>query len=285
MSKTNKIVLWIIAIIVMIGVGAYNAIIVNPHNINIREETIVSYKLDESFDDFIIAFFSDLHYGNYTGKNELDNLVSTINNSGVDVCIFGGDLIDLYSTRGISAQDKTYLIDKLKEIEAPYGKFAVLGNHDIDQESTKNEVSQILIDGGFKIITNTNVRVYNSHKSYFNLIGIDSMFLGKPNPSSAYDKIKENDFNFVVTHAPDIVEELYLVKSDYVVAGHSHGGQIFLPFINYLYRPIGCREYFKGKYIVNNVVLDITNGVGTTKYDARLFADSEIVLYKLKKTD
>lgn len=283
MTKTKKIVIIIVSFLLIIGVAAYNATQTNVNNISLREETIESNKINDSFDGFIVAYFSDLHYGNFTGDNQLNKLVEMINSSGVDLVLFGGDLIDHYSSRGISSENREKLINKLNEINAPYGKFAVLGNHDIDAENSRNDISEILSQGGFSIITNTNVKIYNNKKDYINLIGIDSLSVGHPNIDEAYKGIKENDFNLVITHAPDIFNDLYLIKTDYVLSAHSHGGQIYLPLINVLYRPYGCKEYFKGKYNKDGVTLDITNGIGATKYNARLFSDSELVLYKLQK--
>ena len=67
-----------------------------------------------------------------------------------------------------------------------------------------------------------------------------------------------------------------------MLSGHSLGGQVYIPLINLFYRPEGAINYYHGKYNNGNTILDITNGIGTINKNIRLFADAEIVTYKLK---
>ena len=66
------------------------------------------------------------------------------------------------------------------------------------------------------------------------------------------------------------------------LSGHSHGGQIALPWIGPIVTPPGSRQFTHGTHDVNNVRLDITNGLGTTGIKARFFANPSIHLFVLK---
>ena len=76
------------------------------------------------------------------------------------------------------------------------------------------------------------------------------------------------------------IDELSDYPFDYMVAGHSHGGQLYIPLIGAIYIPQYAYNYNHGKYVIDSKTLDITNGVGTTRKDIRLFADQEIVIYR-----
>lgn len=280
--KYKKLIICLVSILILIGITGYHACFVAPHKINIREETIYSNKIDSSLDDLIIAYFSDVHYGNFTSDDDVINMVEKINSINPDIVLFSGDLVDHYGYRGLNEDERSFLVDELSKIHASIGKYAVLGNHDSASENAIQDISNILIESDFSMLTNSNVQITNGNSGYFNLIGIDTLANGMPNIEQAYDGIDPTAYTFVFTHCPDIFSSLDKNITDYVVAGHSHGGQVYIPLFNYLYRTFGCNEYFKGKYHKSGTTLDITNGFGLTNKSIRLFADAEIVFYKLK---
>lgn len=280
--KHRKLIIGIIIGLLFIGLCAYDALVISPHKLTIREETLTSSKLDESFDDFIIAYFSDLHYANYTNDDDLDKLVETINSIDPDLVLFSGDLVDHYATNIINDEQKAYLINKLSEIDAKIAKYAVLGNHDLDMPVIKELTTSILEAGGFSLITNTNRQVSNGTNNYINIVGIDCLINQEKDIESAYKDIDNAYYTIAMAHCPDSFLDIKYELTDYMLAGHCHGGQIYIPLINRLYRPIGCKKYFRGKYHKNSVTLDITNGVGLTNKPVRFLSDAEVVFYKLK---
>lgn len=274
-KKVFKIVLILIAIIALIII---NALFIAPHTIEIREETLVSNKIADNFDDFVIAYFSDLHYGDLTKDDDLDEAINIINSISPDVVIFGGDLIDKNAT----SVDNKLLINKLKTITAKNKKYAVLGDHDLINEERKEEVINILENSNFVILDNENQKVFNGSENYINIVGFGSMVNGYIDTQSSYNELTSNDYTIVVSHCPDAFDLIDALKTDYVLAGHSHGQQIYIPLINMLYRKDGFEKYCKGKHYNEDAILDISNGVGLTNKSIRLFSDAEVVFYKLK---
>lgn len=261
--KVKKILIGICSVALIIMLCVCNAMLLNPQQLIIREETISSIKIDSSFDDYIIAYFSDLNYGGGTDQEGLDNLVDKINDINPDVVIFGGDLI--YSL-GQGSEDLT---NSLKRITAKNTKYAVLG--DQDNESAK----EILTNSDFVILDNKNVQLYSNSGSYINLVGLST----DANVSEANAGITSG-YSLVVTHYPD--NSTSINSADYILAGHSLGGRIYIPLISMFNTIDGAHKYYRGKHTVNGATLDISSGVGTKEKSARFLADAELVFYKIK---
>ena len=273
--KKKKIIISSIIILVFIALCIYKIVKINPHRIVIREETIESNKLSNSSKDLYIAYFSDLHYANFTYNDELDKTVEIINSLKPDIVLFGGDLIDELNTRGISESDRSYLISKLNELTPCLGKFAVLGDHD------GSGINEILNETNFEILDNINHILYYDDNAYINLVGIEPLYYGTPDISKSFDGLSSEAYTIVLTHCPDIFDDLPTYMCDLVLAGHSHGPQIYVPLINHFYRINGSNIYARGKHNKDGAMLDITNGVGLTKNSIRFLSDAEVVFYKL----
>lgn len=282
MSNMKKILLIILISLVVVCIGVYKTTIYNPHHITVRAEELSSDKIDSSLDGTKIVYFTDLHFGEFTNEKDLEECVNLINKLDPDVVVFGGDLFDNYSSDTISQNQIQLLTNSLKNIKVSQAKYYLLGNHDLENESTKEVVQEILTAADFFPLANSNYQIHNNTNSFVNIVGIDSLLLGSPNINEAYSDIDNSRYTISFTHCPDIFDELPLDKTDYVVAGHSHGGQIYIPLLNNLYRATGCKKYFHGKHNKNATTLDISNGVGLTRYSIRFLANAEIVLYKLK---
>lgn len=230
-----------------------------------------------------IAFISDIKYNSFMNKKRLSSMIAKLNTVGADIVLFGGDMYDAPDKHVPDANSQQELTEILKSIQAPLGKFAVLGDQDLVDEKTKALVSTILYDSNFEIITNTNVRLRNKSNSSITLIGLDSMINGKPDFDTAFSKIDKDEFNILITHCPDIVKNSH-INTDYInlaIAGHSLGGQIYLPFFGPLHTIKGAETYNHGSYDINNMKLYVSNGLGTVGTDMRLFAPPQILVFRL----
>lgn len=280
MKKRTMITL-LLATLCLVGV-VINATIFSPSKINVRFQSLESSKIPSSLDDISIVFFADLHFNGFVDQDRAQMVFDMIDDLNPDVVIFGGDLLDHPSLQPLSTENQAYLINALAQIKAPLGKFAVMGNHDLESPLATELVNTIYADSDFEVLINENVKIHNKTSSFINLIGIDSMALGVPDLDLSYANISPNSYNLVVCHTPDIFDEVSLDLTDLLLAGHSHGGQIFLPLFGPLYLPEGAQKYVRGTYTKEDSTLDVSNGVGTTKEDIRFFAPAEIVHYTLK---
>lgn len=273
-------------VILLISIVLFNTFIVNPSQLHVRQVNITSNKIDSNLDGLKIAYFADIHYG-FTSNELIEESIDRINLYDPDIIIFGGDLFDSLYEKGISELDKNYLVEILSKLESKYGKYAVIGNHDHEAYDSPELYLDIITKAGFKPLVNENIQIYVDNNSFINIVGLDSSSYATLDTSTAFSNLNNCAYTFVVTHTPDSFDEISGYPFDYCLAGHSHGGQIYLPVINLLTRAFGYQNHLRGITTINSKILDITTGIGTTKIKARLNADSEIVVYQLnqKKTE
>lgn len=279
MKIVTKIMIVAAMFLAVIGYLVFDAFMIAPSKFTTRYESLYSQKIPAQLDGKKILFFSDLDYGPFMNKKRMASLVKVINSSGADVVVFGGDLFDLQYP--FTDEDKTTVSSLLAQIEAPLGKFAVSGDADCADEDTKNAVSDVLRDGDFELLSNKVIRLRNKGSESIILVGLENGLNGKQKIEDAYESVSGDDYVITVCHTPDTADELPGDLTDYMLAGHSHGGQASY-FFGYLYTPAMAVEYMRGKHRIGNAfTLDISNGTGTTKKDVRFMANAEIVIYDL----
>ena len=258
MKKFLKVLAVLFLIVALIIAFIFYGTTVSVTNVTIVNQTIESSKISEETSNLKIAFISDIHYNHFMNYERLENMIEKINANKPDMILFGGDLFDDPSTYPPTEESQQELITLLKSLQADLGKFAVLGEEDHEH----------------LLITKNNATAVN-------LIGIDSQIGGNPDISLAFENVDTSAYTIVLTHAPDIVNELPLSNIDLVLAGHSHGGQIALPFIGALQKKEGASVYSNGEYTINQTKLIVSNGLGTTESDIRIFADPQCHMIRL----
>lgn len=285
MIKKIRRLLTVLLIITIIAASFFlYGVYISVEHINMNYETIESTKLPKDMKNISIAFLSDIQYNGFMNKNRLEPMIRKINDANPDVVIFGGDLFDSTLTN-IPDQDKQVeILNLLKALDAPLGKFAVLGEQDETSENIKTTVKNILFQADFELIENSSLRIRNNSNASITLFGIDSMINGHPDIEKAFSNINANEFNIAISHCPDIITQLPTTAIDLMLSGHSHGSQIRVPFFGPISTIDGAKTYTHGTEKIGNTLLHISNGLGTTNYDMRLFSQPEVLIYRLIPT-
>lgn len=243
--------------------------------IEVREYRITNKKVPNSLNGLKIVHFSDLHYGSTMFNENVKEINKMINIRKPDIVIFTGDLI--YKDYKFKPKEQEKLIKYLKNIDASLGKYAILG--DQDNES----VATIFNQSDFTILRNEYELIYKNNNDAILLIGLTSK---NQDIEKAYSYFKEENHNsniytITLVHKPDTTDEIINHPTDLILSGHSHNGNIRIPFINYpLYKYDGAMKYNQEYYKINNTKLYISSGLGTTN-GFRLFCRPSINFYRI----
>lgn len=265
------ILLVIILLILVWGrFGEINILTANDYRVE-------NENIPDSFNGLKIVHFSDMHYGTGYDEARLERLVDKINSYKPDIVVFTGDLVD--KNYSLSDDDINLLVKYLAEIDSTLGKYAVVGDHDFYNENYEN----IMYDSSFKVLKNNYDTVYYKENTPIVIYGIDNISYGDPRVDILdKDGISNIKYKIILLHEPDYVEQFV---NDYdvslVLAGHSHGGQVNIPGLKSLLLPDGAKNYYEEYYKINNVDIYISNGVGSSVYDFRLFSAPSINVYRL----
>ena len=229
-------------------------------------------KWQGSYRPIKVVQFSDVHLGKTYGVRDLKKIVNKINQLNPDVIVCTGDLLD--SAPDVSHREE--IIAELKRLNAPYGKYAVYGNHEYRNDGD-SVYRHMMRKAEFNLLVNEASEITIEGKQ-FTIVGLDDWFSGKMNITVATKELTESSYNILLVHEPDIVEELLDFPIDLQLSGHSHGGQFRLPVLGELYTPQMAKKYVKGMYHFsdNPIVLYVNVGTGTTIIRGRFFNRPEI---------
>jgi predicted MPP superfamily phosphohydrolase len=229
--------------------------------------------LPDTFSGLSIIQFSDVHFGNFYSYKKFEQVVSRINELKPDLIFFTGDLYD--ATQGHTSEACIPLLSGLK---ARYGKWAVLGNH--DYRSGSQNVVKLLKKSDFTVLRNEN-QILKCDDQHIRIVGLDDVILGKPDLHKALAGVQDQEFTMLLVHEPDYADIAADYPIDLQFSGHSHGGQIRLPFIGALKPTKKGRKYIQGLYKIKKSKLQLyTNrGIGMTFLPIRLFCRPEITVF------
>ena len=289
-SNIKKIIITFILFIVIICCFLLYSRYIATTGLIVKEYKIVNSKITDNFHGLKIVHFSDIHYGRTVKNKELRNLVKKINRINPDIVIFTGDLVD--KDYKLKEKDSENIGKILSGIDAKIEKYAVGGNHD---KRFKN--FYIMIENaGFVNLENKYDTIYNDSNSNIFICGSSSNYFKKDNNikeklKSSYDYLEEvkNDeakkpiYNILLLHEPDFVDNIDKSKFDLILAGHSHNGQVRIPFIGAIILPPHAKKYYKEYYKFDNTDMYISSGIGTSSINFRFFDRPSINFYRITK--
>ncbi|MDF2680960.1 MAG: metallophosphoesterase [Brevibacillus sp.] len=232
--------------------------------------------MPEAFRGTKLVHFSDLHLGHHCEPKDVQHVVDLIMREEPDLICFTGDLVD-ESTRYLSA-----IVPILQQLQAPLGKFAVLGNHDYRLQE-QNFVRNALASSGFEVMDNRHIRL-NKQGSSLYISGVDDVLFGLPDLTRAVSEIPAGETVILLAHEPDFADEAAAFPVHLQLSGHSHGGQVRIPIIGPVLTPKLSQKYVQGLYGVTNSQMQVytTRGIGTTILPIRFFCRPEVTVLTLR---
>ncbi len=261
------------------GIFAYS-IYVEPNLLSVKNIEINNSSNIKNEDTIKIAQISDIHLGEYYAIDKLEKLVNKVNSQNADIIVFTGDLFDNVS----KFEDTSKVAPILKKLNANIGKYAIYGNHDYGG-GAKNIYKNVMEDSGFKILVNEQANVKLDSGKTMSILGLDDALLGNPDVEKTARNIKGSNYNLLLLHEPDLSDKFVSYNIDLILAGHSHGGQVKIPFLGEIVTPPLAEKYKDGLYNLNtkrNTQLYVNSGIGNTKVPFRFMNVPEVSIFEIK---
>ena len=254
------------------GTAGYSFL--EARRLGVQPVTIPIPLLPDPFNQVRIVQLTDIHHGPYLDVERVEHAVELTNGLEPDVIVLTGDYVHR------SAEFIKPCFGALARLRAPLGVFGVLGNHDHWEgaEATRAAMRR----AGIQELTNrgTWVERYGS-RLYF--AGVDDLWEGKQDLAAALAEVPQDGCAVLLSHNPDYFPEA--VKDWRVrlmLAGHTHGGQVVLPFVGPLIVPSRYgRKYASGLVTEHNQSVYVSRGVGTITPPVRLNCPAEVSLITL----
>lgn len=273
--KFNAILRFIlISILIGMGLLAYTFFI-EPGLLRANEQKFQDWPAA----DLRVAFFADLHMGSpHIDADYVENLVGKINAYKPDIILIGGDLT-INEVVGGTKIPFTEVSRLLKKLNAPLGKFAVLGNHDWWNDT--EEIHNGLKEADIEVLENDS-KLITHKETNFELIGIGDHSTKHSDLEKSFSKSQSKNPKLIFMHDPASLLEL---KKNFnlAFAGHMHGGQVYIPGIGAPVTPGKApKTWARGWIDLPIGKLFVSTGIGTSILPVRFNALPEFVIFDLK---
>jgi len=260
----------IIVVVIVISFLFYGFFI-EPFILFVFHKFFYFENLPKSFDGFKIVQISDLHFTRLTRLHK--KVLAILEREKPDMIAVTGDFVgwNLKITCGSFCKD---IANKSRNV------FAVLGNWDHKMDNFDFLVKNIK-DNGISVLINESVPIHKDGEEIF-ILGTDDSFTGYANLKETFKNVPENAFVILLTHCPDIIYEATRYKPQLVLSGHTHGGQVKIPFLKAFYVPSKFGTHFlSGLFKIKETYLYVNRGLGTSHLPFRLFSPPEVTVFTL----
>ncbi len=268
------IILGIIAIVLTLMIAYSMFIEIKWYEITHPELYI--HGLDATFDGYKIAQITDIHMDSSMTRERLIRIAGMIDEQKPDLIVITGDFVS-YNVEYVTND----LRDALSEYSAPHGIIAVTGNH--DYLSGVDRVRGVLNDVGIHELAN-DYKAIERDNARFYVAGIDDVSAKKSRLDILLNKLPDDAPAILLAHEPDFAD-IAAATGRFAVqlSGHTHGGQIQMPFIGAFYGPKHGHIYQDGMYDVDDgLQIYVSRGVGTVTLPIRFNCRPEITILTLR---
>jgi uncharacterized protein len=251
------------------------------HEIDVIQRPIAIRNLPTPFHGYRIVQISDIHIDEYTEPYFVDRIVKRINALSADLILITGDFVTLGAFTFVAAN---HAIHRCAEILATLAcplRYAILGNHDVAVSAPL--VIGALQKNGIPVLVNQYVPIERNGSRLW-LAGVEDPGTSHPNLDLTIPARPDGPV-ILMAHEPDYVDDVLRHPRaplvDLMLAGHSHGGQIRLPFFGPLVLPPMAKLYPEGHYHFKQLQLYVNRGLGTVGLPFRLNCPPEITVITL----
>ncbi len=257
-----------------VSVAATYAGLVEPRAYEVTETDILIPDLPPAFDGFRITQLSDLHYSPIIPAADVHRVVALAQATRADMFVLTGD----YTTARPSYVWP--VAEALSRLQAPAGIWAVLGNHDhyTDADLTTRALTRAHIG----VLTNAHTQIMRGGEA-LQLVGVDDWSWGRSDWARAFNGVDRRKPALLLSHQPAVLDLPQTEGVSLILSGHTHGGQLRLPFVGAPARFINEFKYLRGHYRRDGTQLYVSRGTGSVGLPIRFGARPEIAVLRLRR--
>jgi len=251
------------------------------------EKSFVRIKLNRlprAFEGFRIAQLSDIHISPFMGTREIRRVVNMTNALKADLMVLTGDFVTWDS------DTQEAVVEALSGLKAPFGIYGCLGNHE-QWTHTQASITRLFAAQGVKILRHEQAPI-EVHGESLNLIGVDFQghtSMGRHSEGHVHQYldgvqrlVNPGTVNILLSHNPNTFDRAASLGIDLSLAGHTHGGQVALEFIDRDLSPARLiTPYTRGWFQKPGGQLYVNRGIGTIGVPIRFDASPEITVFEL----
>ncbi|MGQ9905003.1 MAG: metallophosphoesterase [Anaerolineae bacterium] len=272
-----------VALASLAGLGMYARFVapfrLKVKQLNLRECSAVNRRAAgaDSAQSLRVCFFSDLHAGRYKRAAWLTQVVELVNAQSPDVVLIGGDFVGHLD--GHTRHTLDQLLHPLRNLRARLGVFAVFGNHDygLPGPDVTPELEPLLAGYGIRVLRNECAPLGARHQ----LVAVDELWADRDNVARAFGHADPSRTTVFLGHNPDVMAK---VKPDQCATiflfGHTHAGQIYLPFLPGFGVPVKT-DLYRGLRCLPQGIVYVSSGCGESETPIRLGTSPEIVVFEV----
>lgn len=254
------------------------------HEISVVTRPIAINNLPAAFQNFRIVQISDIHYEEYAEPSFVARVIGQVNALAPDLVVLTGDYVSfgpLGRSFALGAMERC--AEQLSHV-ACARRYAVMGNH--DSVLGAPTIRPILAAVGIPLLVNEHVPIERGGERLW-LSGIHDPVTHVPNLETAIPERPDGPV-LLMSHGPDYADEVLVHPRgrlvDLMISGHTHGGQVRIPFVPPVHLPEGGRKYIEGLFRFGRMQLYVNRGIGTTGLPLRLNCPPEITLMTLQSS-
>lgn len=237
---------------------------------------ILVQNLPDKFIDFKIVQLTDLHYGKLMPKVFIEQIIDKANSLEGDLIVCTGDYV--LSGKNVSRQIET-VWSSLNKLRAEFGVYSVLGNH--DHNANFNKSLECLNNSG-QNIRHKAISLEKSGERIW-IGGAGDLWEDDIGVDKAFKKVPNNECKILLAHNPDTADSKFNTRVDLMISGHTHGGQVNLPFIGAPFLPVKNKKYSSGFIRSKYTNIFISRGIGWAVIPVRFNCHPEIAMLTLRK--
>jgi predicted MPP superfamily phosphohydrolase len=248
---------------------------IEPRWVDVSHPVVEIAGLPPAADGLRVAVLTDIHHGPWLSRGRVRAIVARTNALQPDVTVILGDVVH---------RDRRYIgpvWEELSELRAPLGVYAVLGNHEHWEgaEASREAVARADIQNA----EGRAIGLVGGTRSLY-LVGLGELMETQPSLAEAMREVGLRDVALVITHNPDVFEQQHDPRAQLWLAGHTHGGQVYLPW---LFRP-WLPSLYGPKYRAGWVARDgcriyVSRGLGCITPPVRLNCRPELPVIELRR--